>query len=70
MSCSRLPEDGKPFPGRGGLLAESASFDLVTGSEVYVKALASTRLPLLALRVRELPLYIIFPIFSFPYLFL
>ena len=70
MNCSCLLEDGNPFPGGGGLLAESASFDLVTGSEVHVKALASMRLPLLALTVRELPLYIIFSIFLFPYLFL
>ena len=34
-------------------MAQSASFDLMTESQMYVRALASTRLPLLALTVRQ-----------------
>ena len=53
--CTPRSQNGKPVPGAGGLLSQSATFEVLTESQVYVDILSITRLPLLALTVRNIP---------------
>ena len=53
--CRPRSQNGEPVAGAGGLLTQSATFEVLTESQVYVDILSITRLPLLALTVRKPP---------------
>lgn len=60
LSCPDCPlrsKNGEPVPGAGGLLSQSATFEVLTESQIYVNILSITRLPMLALTVRNFPSY-------------